>query len=165
MVLDYAEHSPEVICLMKKVTLSDDDTTFLMNVNGLGILYCEDIYALDFNLVKQKLSGAAGKRPWSKSKCEKIELAYKRFLTLRRMFPGKLLIPSPSIHEFWRQHYLEKEKYANDCRIVFGYHIGKLLWQQKHLRTGEYQLEQASLETKHLYQTYFTANELSRLIH
>ncbi|MBL7901604.1 MAG: hypothetical protein JNK73_06390 [Bacteroidia bacterium] len=140
---------------MKNELLSREEEFFLLNINGLGSLYCEDIYALDLHPVKQKLQDPSGKRPWSKHKCESTELAYKRFLTLKRMFPGKLLSPSPSIHEFWRQHYLDKEKYANDCHQVFGYYMGKLLWQQKHLRESEEHLEQASKYTLHLYKTYF----------
>lgn len=140
---------------MKQKFLSPEEEFHLLNVNGYGILYCEDIYALDLQMVKHKLQHAFGTRPWSKNKCEMTELAYKRFLTLKRMFPGKLLIPTPSIHEFWRQHYLEKEQYSRDCYEVFGYYVGKLLWQQKHLRESEEQLTQAYRETQHLYRTYF----------
>ncbi len=140
---------------MKKQTLSKEDEFSVMNVNGLGIVYCEDIYKLDFYQVKQQLQSPYGKRPWSKKKCEMIELAYKRLITLMRMFRHKVLLPTSSIREFWQQHALEKEKYSQDYASVFGYFSGKHLWHEKHQLLQAKKVKQAYEETIRLYQRYF----------
>ena len=133
----------------------------LLNTNGLGILYCEDIYDLDLEQVKQKLQSTSNKEPWSKNKCEIIELSYKRLLILKRMFKNKVLIPNSAVVEFWKQHYMQKEKYTEDCNNVFGYYIGNFSWNKKFQYLQTQQLLQAYEETIRLYHNYFGEDYVS----
>ena len=75
------------------------------------------VATLDFSLVKQKLMV---KQNWEAELCDRVEGLYRQFLALHATYPETMLVPSPSLDEFWHRHILDTQKYAEDCEFVFG---------------------------------------------
>lgn len=50
-------------------------------------------------------------------------LAYRRFLTLRKLYPHKSLVPSALLDVIWHYHILDTRKYIDDCERIFGYYV------------------------------------------
>lgn len=48
---------------------------------------------------------------------------YKNFLFLNKKHPGKSLVPTREIDEFWHNHILHTQKYVNDCLQIFGHYF------------------------------------------
>ena len=54
---------------------------------------------------------------------ESASLAYRRFLTLRKRYPHKSLVPSALLDVIWHYHILDTRKYTDDCERIFGYYV------------------------------------------
>jgi hypothetical protein len=78
------------------------------------------IQALDLDPIKFKLMDPEEGQGWSREYVEKMELAYKRFLTLLATHPEETLAPSKDVDKFWHGHILDTLKYAEDCDRIFG---------------------------------------------
>jgi len=78
------------------------------------------IQALDLGPIKFKLMDPEEGQGWSREYVERMELAYRRFLTLLATHPGETLAPSKDVDKFWHGHILDTLKYAEDCDKVFG---------------------------------------------
>ena len=81
------------------------------------------IQALDLDPIKMKLMDAEEGQGWSREYTDRMELAYKRFLTLLVKYPHETIAPSKDIDKFWHGHILDTMKYAEDCEQVFGYFL------------------------------------------
>ncbi len=51
------------------------------------------------------------------------EQEYRRFLSLKKMYPSVDLVPSKLIDAFWHAHILDTKAYRQDCQNVFGYFL------------------------------------------
>ena len=78
------------------------------------------IQALDLDPIKLKLMDPEEGQGWSREYVERMELAYKRFLTLMVKFPDETIAPTKDVDKFWHGHILDTLKYAEDCQNVFG---------------------------------------------
>ena len=78
------------------------------------------IQALDLDPIKFKLMDPEEGQGWSREYVDRMELAYKRFLTLLATHPEETLAPSKDVDKFWHGHILDTLKYARDCDAVFG---------------------------------------------
>jgi hypothetical protein len=78
------------------------------------------IDALDLDPIKLKLMDAEEGQGWSREQADRMELAYRRFLTLLVKFPAELIAPTKDVDRFWHGHILDTMKYAEDCERVFG---------------------------------------------
>ena len=81
------------------------------------------IQALDLEPIKLKLADPEEGQGWSREYVERMELAYKRFLTLLVKFPHETIAPTKDVDKFWHAHILDTQKYAVDCDSVFGYFL------------------------------------------
>jgi hypothetical protein len=81
------------------------------------------IQGLDLDPIKLKLMDAEEGQGWSRAYVDRMELAYKRFLTLLVKFPGETIAPTKDVDKFWHGHILDTMKYAEDCQSVFGYFL------------------------------------------
>lgn len=81
------------------------------------------IWALDLDPIKLKLMDPEEGQGWSHEYTDRMELAYRRFLTLLVKFPDQTIAPSKDIDKFWHGHILDTMKYAEDCERVFGYFL------------------------------------------
>ena len=80
-------------------------------------------HALDLEPIKLKLMDPEEGQGWSREYVDRIELAYKRFLTLLAKFPDETIAPTKDVDKFWHGHILDTLKYAEDCQNVFGYFL------------------------------------------
>src|SRR5216683_6637122 len=74
------------------------------------------IQALDLDPIKLKLKDPEEGQGWSREYADRMELAYKRFLTLLVTHPEETIAPSKDVDKFWHGHILDTLKYAEDCR-------------------------------------------------
>ena len=81
------------------------------------------IRALDLDPIKLKLMDREEGQGWSREYVDKMETAYKRFLTLLVKYPEETIAPSKDVDKFWHGHILDTMKYADDCDRVFGYFL------------------------------------------
>jgi hypothetical protein len=81
------------------------------------------IQQLDLDPIKLKLMDAEEGQGWSREYVERMELAYRRFLTLLVKFPDETIAPTKDVDKFWHGHILDTMKYAEDCQSVFGYFL------------------------------------------
>jgi len=81
------------------------------------------IQALDLDPIKLKLMDAEEGQGWSREYVERMELAYRRFLTLLVRFPDETIAPTKDLDKFWHGHILDTMKYAEDCENVFGFFL------------------------------------------
>jgi len=78
------------------------------------------IQALDLDPIKLKLMDGEEGQGWSREYADRMELAYRRFLTLLAIHPEETLAPGKDVDKFWHGHILDTLKYAEDCERVFG---------------------------------------------
>jgi len=78
------------------------------------------IQSLDLDPIKLKLMDAEEGQGWSRAYADRMEIAYKRFLTLLIKYPQETIAPSKDVDKFWHGHILDTLKYAEDCERVFG---------------------------------------------
>lgn len=81
------------------------------------------IQALDLDPIKLKLMDAEEGQGWSREYADRMEVAYKRFLTLLVKFPDETIAPTKDVDKFWHGHILDTLKYAEDCENMFGYFL------------------------------------------
>jgi hypothetical protein len=83
----------------------------------------EAIQALDLDPIKLKLMDPEEGQGWTREHADRMEIEYKRYLTLLVKFPAETLAPGKDIDKFWHAHILDTMKYAEDCERVFGYFL------------------------------------------
>ena len=81
------------------------------------------IAALDLDPIKLKLMDPEEGPGWSREYADRMEVAYKRFLTLLAKFPDETIAPTKDVDKFWHGHILDTMKYAEDCEHAFGYFL------------------------------------------
>ncbi|HWA39544.1 MAG TPA: hypothetical protein VG873_16945 [Burkholderiales bacterium] len=81
------------------------------------------IQTLDLEPIKFKLMDADEGEGWSRETVDRLEVEYKRFLTLLVKYPDTVIAPSKEVDAFWHGHILDTMKYAEDCENVFGYFL------------------------------------------
>lgn len=75
---------------------------------------------LDFGMLKQKLTDADEGAGWDLARAKSVEVEYKRYLALCRLYETRSFVPSPLVDTFWHYHILDTESYAEDCNRIFG---------------------------------------------
>lgn len=81
------------------------------------------IRALDLDPIKLKLMDPEEGQGWTREYVDRMETAYKRFLTLLVKYPEDSIAPTKDVDKFWHGHILDTQKYAADCEHVFGYFL------------------------------------------
>jgi len=113
------------------------------------------IRALDLDPIKFKLMDPEEGHGWSREYVDRMELAYKRFLTLLATYPEETLAPSKDVDKFWHGHILDTLKYAEDCDKVFGYFLHHFPYFGMRGAEDAANLAQAGETTERLYQREF----------
>ena len=78
------------------------------------------VAALDLGPVRFKLGQKGSPVSWTDEQAKMVEGEYRRFLTLRVRHPDMPIVPDATVDVFWHQHILDTQKYADDCKAVFG---------------------------------------------
>ena len=81
------------------------------------------INALDLGPIKTKLMHRASGEGWSAAHADAVEIEYRRFLTLMKLYPNEATAPLVDVDTFWHYHILDTAKYAADCAGAFGYFL------------------------------------------
>src|SRR6476619_1403293 len=81
------------------------------------------IAELDLDPIKVKLMHKESGEGWTLEYANQMELEYRRFLYLMKMFPNEQAAPLFDVDIFWHYHILDTMKYAVDCEEVFGYFL------------------------------------------
>jgi hypothetical protein len=113
------------------------------------------IEALDLDPIKFKLMDPDEGEGWSREQVDRIEIAYRRFLTLLVRHPEATIAPSKEIDKFWHGHILDTMKYAADCEQVFGYFLHHFPYFGMRGERDAAQLEAAGQEMQRLYAQEF----------
>lgn len=125
---------------------------------AISTLFLEDILAMDFTMVKLKIQDAEEGLGWTAEKCNEAEIAYKRFMGLKRTYPDKDIVPHKMVDVFWHQHILDTQKYAEDCQNIFGYFMHHFPYFGMKDEQDMQNLIDAFEETKELYNRHFNEN-------
>jgi hypothetical protein len=81
------------------------------------------IAALDLQPISTRLMHPEAGEGWSPEKTCAVELEYRRFLYLMKLFPNEPTAPVVDVDTFWHYHILDTAKYAADCKQTFGYFL------------------------------------------
>ncbi|MFP5393696.1 MAG: glycine-rich domain-containing protein, partial [Gammaproteobacteria bacterium] len=80
------------------------------------------IEALNLDRIKMKLMHSSGEG-WSKEHADAVEVEYRRFLYLIKLYPNEQTTPTVEVDTFWHYHILDTMKYAQDCEATFGFFV------------------------------------------
>ena len=83
----------------------------------------ELISTLDLGAIKTKLMHVESGEGWSSDHADAVEVEYRRFLTLMKLYPNDSTAPLVDVDTFWHYHILDTAKYAGDCEQAFGYFL------------------------------------------
>jgi hypothetical protein len=81
------------------------------------------IFELDLDPIKAKLMHKESGEGWSPEQVDAVEVEYRRFLSLMKLFPHEQVAPLVTVDIFWHYHILDTMKYAADCDQIFGYFL------------------------------------------
>src|SRR6266581_1688004 len=113
------------------------------------------IEALDLDPIKLKLMDSEEGQGWSREYADRMELAYRRFLTLLATHPEETLAPGKDVDKFWHGHILDTLKYAEDCDKVFGSFLHHFPYFGMRGAEDAANLAKAGETTRRLYQREF----------
>ena len=77
------------------------------------------VAALNFERLKFKYTGSS-EAEMSAKEWDFAEQEYRRFLSLKVMYPNQALVPSKMVDKVWHAHILDTRAYREDCESVFG---------------------------------------------
>lgn len=127
-------------------------------LRGQGIP--KPIAEINLEMVKSKMREPVktGGLHWQHEWCEIAEVEYKRFLTLRLLWPKQTIVPTRFIDMIWHYHILDTRAYRADCKRVFGafLHHNPYLGGSGGTRAAE--------NTRRLYQQTFGESIMRNLV-
>lgn len=124
-------------------------TSWLIN-NGLA----PSVEKLDFERLKHKYT-EADEAEMTVKEWDIAELEYRRFLTLKVLYPNVGLVPSKVIDKIWHAHILDTRAYRTDCEAVFGHFIDHYPYFGINGKEDYQNLKDTFTETIELYERHF----------
>ena len=115
----------------------------------------EGIRELDLAPIKFKLMDAAEGEGWTREFVERIEVEYRRFLTLLAKYPNEPITPGKDVDRFWHAHILDTQKYVEDCERVFGRYLHHFPYFGMRGAEDAAALDAAGARTRELYAAEF----------
>ncbi|WP_051940732.1 glycine-rich domain-containing protein [Stenoxybacter acetivorans] len=94
-------------------------------------------------------------KAWSLDFAKKVEVEYKKFLTLCLEYPDFSMVPSKTVDDFWHYHILDTQKYQEDCEKIFGYFLHHFPYFGMRGQEDADNLQQAWSESLALYTKRF----------
>lgn len=83
------------------------------------------------------------------------ELEYRRFLTLKRLYPSVALVPSKQVDAIWHAHILDTRAYREDCQQVFGHFVDHFPYFGIYGQDDYRKLKDTFAQTVALYEKHF----------
>jgi uncharacterized membrane protein YgcG len=99
------------------------------------------------------------KQGWTEERANAAQFEYVRFLILLQKKPGFMLVPwldsngRDDLDQFWHQHILDTEKYAADCKALFG----RMIHHNPNVLRGSREEGDAIEKTRRLYTRTFSS--------
>ena len=115
------------------------------------------INTLDLGPIKAKLMHRASGEGWSATHADAVEVEYRRFLTLMKLYPNEATAPLVDVDTFWHYHILDTAKYAADCASAFGYFLHHYPYLGLDGAEDEAQRDTAGARMQELYAATFGA--------
>ncbi|MGZ5199858.1 MAG: glycine-rich domain-containing protein [Telluria sp.] len=122
----------------------------MISSNDTPMLFPE----LDLDPIKEKLMHESGEG-WSAEQADAVEVEYRRFLYLMKMFPTEETAPLVEVDVFWHYHILDTMKYAADCEQVFGHFLHHFPYVGMRGEGDDAVREQAGDRMRELYEQTF----------
>lgn len=113
-----------------------------------------DVALLDFQRIKFKYTASA-EAEMTADEWDQAELEYRRFLTLKALYPAVSLVPSKMVDAVWHAHILDTRAYRADCLSVFGYFIDHYPYFGIYGADDYQSLQNTFEETVALYERHF----------
>jgi hypothetical protein len=117
----------------------------------------QGIQSLDLDPIKFKLMDREEGQGWSRETVERMEIEYKRFLTLLVKHPSEPIAPNKDVDKFWHAHILDTQKYIDDCARIFGRYLHHFPYFGMRGADDAAALANAGRRTKELYAAEFGA--------
>ena len=124
----------------------------LLAPNGLDV----NVSRLDFKRLKHKYTQSS-EAAMSEAQWDMAELEYRRFLTLKRIYPAVGLVPSKEVDAIWHAHILDTRAYRNDCQQVFSRFVDHYPYFGIYGEDDYQELKNAFAQTVALYEKHFGA--------
>ncbi|RGP52587.1 glycine-rich domain-containing protein [Pseudomonas abyssi] len=124
----------------------------LLDADGLNL----EISKLDFARLKHKYTQSS-EAEMTAEQWDAAELEYRRFLTLKSLYPSVSLVPSKQIDSIWHAHILDTRAYREDCHQVFGRFIDHYPYFGIYGEEDYQNLKNAFAHTAALYVEHFGA--------
>jgi hypothetical protein len=124
----------------------------LLAANGLEM----QVSQLNFQRLKHKHTESS-EAEMSIEQWDAAELEYRRFLTLKCLYPAVSLVPSKQIDAIWHAHILDTRAYREDCHQVFGRFIDHYPYFGIYGQEDYQELKNAFAHTVALYEKHFCA--------
>ncbi|WP_219932527.1 hypothetical protein [Microbulbifer sp. YPW1] len=112
------------------------------------------VASLDFARLKHKVTQTA-EAEMTEEAWDKGEEEYRRFLTLKQMYPGVSLVPSKLVDQVWHAHILDTRAYRQDCNTVFGRFIDHYPYFGIYGEDDQQALQDSFDQTIELYERHF----------
>tara|TARA_R110001592_G_scaffold269430_1_gene535770 strand:- start:35 stop:583 length:549 start_codon:yes stop_codon:yes gene_type:complete len=120
------------------------------------------VNAINFEKLKWKLTKSV-EASWTEEMCDFAELEYKKFLTLKILYPKVSFVPSKLVDKFWHEHILDTKSYAEDCSTLFGFFIHHYPYFGIYGDEDQQALQTAFEKTINLYETHFGSYPTDKL--
>ncbi|GAA6131878.1 glycine-rich domain-containing protein [Halopseudomonas sabulinigri] len=127
-------------------------TAPLLATNGLEM----QVSKLDFQRLKYKYT-ASSEAEMSAEQWDAAELEYRRFLSLKCLYPSVALVPSKQVDVIWHAHILDTRAYREDCHAIFGRFIDHYPYFGIYGEEDYQELTNAFAHTVALYEKHFGA--------
>lgn len=124
----------------------------LLATNGLEM----QVSQLNFQRLKHKYT-ASSEAEMSAAQWDASELEYRRFLTLKCLYPTVALVPSKQVDAIWHAHILDTRAYRENCLQVFGRFIDHYPYFGIYGQDDYQELKSAFAHTVALYEQHFGA--------
>lgn len=124
----------------------------LLAANGLDM----SVSRLDFKRLKHKYTESS-EAEMSTAEWDMAEEEYRRFLTLKSLYPSVALVPSKTVDTLWHAHILDTRAYREDCQQVFGRFIDHYPYFGIYGQDDHQELKNAFAHTVTLYEMHFGA--------
>lgn len=112
------------------------------------------VNTINFEKLKWKLTKST-EATWNEAMCDFAEIEYKKFLTLKMLYPKISFVPSKLVDKFWHEHILDTKSYAEDCNTLFGAFIHHYPYFGIYGDEDQQALQASFEETIKLYEIHF----------
>jgi len=113
-----------------------------------------NVSKLDFKRLKHKYTQSS-EAEMSHAEWDSAELEYRRFLTLKTLYPSISLVPSKQVDAIWHAHILDTRAYREDCQRIFGSFLDHYPYFGIYGQDDYQELKNAFAQTVCLYEKHF----------